>query len=131
MELRQAQQSAMVRQDEITQLNRDNERLLTENRGTVRELNLTQDQLKQSEKRHAQLQEQLRSRDAECTLLEERLRIAVLDSSNARQAAAEQLQANTELALRVAGAEASLQALQLAVASKAEPEPQPVEAETP
>lgn len=131
MELRQAQQSAMVRQDEITQLNRDNERLLTENRGTVRELNLTQDQLKQSEKRHAQLQEQLRSRDAECTLLEERLRIAVLDSSNARQAAAEQLQANTELALRAAGAEASLQALQLAVASKAEPEPSPVEAETP
>ena len=131
MELRQAQQSAMVRQDEITQLNRDNERLLTENRGTVRELNLTQDQLKQSENRHAQLQDQLRSRDAECTLLEERLRIAVLDSSNARQAAAEQLQANTELALRAAGAEASLQALQLAVASKAEPEPQPVEAETP
>lgn len=131
MELRQAQQSAMVRQDEITQLNRDNERLLTENRGTVRELNLVQDQLKQGESRYAQLQEQLRARDAECTLLQERLRIAVLESSQARQTATEQLQANSELALRAASAEASLQALQLAVASKAEPEPQPVEAETP
>lgn len=131
MELRQAQQSAMVRQDEITQLNRDNERLLTENRGTVRELNLVQDQLKQGETRYAQLQEQLRARDAECTLLQERLRIAVLESSQARQTATEHMQTNSELALRAASAEASLQALQLAVASKAEPEPQPVEAETP
>ena len=131
MELRQAQQSAMVRQDEITQLNRDNERLLTENRGTVRELNLVQDQLKQGETRYAQLQEQLRARDAECTLLQERLRIAVLESSQARQAATEHMQTNSELVLRAATAEASLQALQLAVASKAEPEPQPVEAETP
>ena len=131
MELRQAQQSAMVRQDEITQLNRDNERLLTENRGTLRELHLAQDQLKQGETRFVQAQEQLRARDAECTLLQERLRIAVLESNQARQAATEQMQSNSELALRVASAEASLQALQLAVASKAEPEPQPVEAETP
>ncbi|MBC2688902.1 DNA-binding protein [Pseudomonas kielensis] len=126
MELRQAQQSAMVRQDEITQLNRDNERLLTENRGTVRELHLLQDQLKHSETRQAQAQEQIRRNEAEATLLQERLRVAVLESTSAKQAASEHLQANVELERRAASAEASLQALHQAVAKQAAPEPVPV-----
>ena len=65
MELRQAQQSALVRQDEITQLHRDNERLLTENRGTLRELSLLQDQLKQTNARQDQLLEQVNRIDSE------------------------------------------------------------------
>jgi septal ring factor EnvC (AmiA/AmiB activator) len=74
--LRQAQQSALVRQDEITQLHRDNERLLTENRGTQRELSLMQDQLKHSNQRQDQLLEQATRVDSERTLLQERLRVA-------------------------------------------------------
>ncbi|WP_347900662.1 DNA-binding protein [Pseudomonas purpurea] len=121
MELRQAQQSALIRQDEITQLNRDNERLLTENRGTLRELNLLQDQLKQSEKRQEQSLEQTRRADAECTLLQERLRVALLESQTLSQSVDAQAQVIKQLELSAVKAQASLEALHLA-AAKATPE---------
>jgi len=108
MELRQAQQSALVRQDEITQLHRDNERLLTENRGTLRELSLMQDQLKQSNSRQDQLLEQTARVDGERTLLQERLRVALLESQSLKQNVDEQVQINKSLELELTKAQAEL-----------------------
>jgi phage-related protein len=102
MELRQAQQSALVRQDEITQLHRDNERLLTENRGTLRELSLLQEQLKQSNTRQDQLLEQAARVDGERTLLQERLRVALLESQALKQNVDEQSQINKSLEIDLA-----------------------------
>jgi phage-related protein len=108
MELRQAQQSALVRQDEITQLHRDNERLLTENRGTLRELSLLQEQLKQANTRQDQLLEQANRIDSERTLLQERLRIALLESQALKQNVDEQSQINQSLEIELAKTQASL-----------------------
>ncbi|MFY0732265.1 DNA-binding protein [Pseudomonas sp. NFX15] len=102
MELRQAQQSALVRQDEITQLHRDNERLLTENRGTLRELSLLQEQLKQSHVRQDQLLEQTTRVDGERTLLQERLRVALLESQALKQNVDEQSLINKSLEIDLA-----------------------------
>jgi len=108
MELRQAQQSALVRQGEITQLHRDNERLLTENRGTLRELSLLQEQLKQANSRQDQLLEQANRVDSERTLLQERLRIALLESQALKQNVDEQSQINQSLEIELAKTQASL-----------------------
>ncbi|VVO60129.1 hypothetical protein PS900_00753 [Pseudomonas fluorescens] len=109
MELRQAQQSALVRQDEITQLHRDNERLLTENRGTLRELSLLQEQLKQSNTRQDQLLEQTTRVDGERTLLQERLRVALLESQALKQNVDEQSQLNRSLEMDLAKTRADLE----------------------
>lgn len=109
MELRQAQQSALVRQDEITQLHRDNERLLTENRGTLRELSLLQEQLKQSNSRQDQLLEQATRVDGERTLLQERLRVALLESQALKQNVDEQSQLNRSLEMDLAKTRADLE----------------------
>ncbi|WP_145314454.1 DNA-binding protein [Pseudomonas sp. SJZ080] len=110
MELRQAQQSALVRQDEITQLHRDNERLLTENRGTLRELSLLQEQLKQTHTRQDQLLEQVNRIDSERTLLQERLRAALLESQSLKQSVEEQSQLNKALEVNLAKTQAELEA---------------------
>jgi chromosome segregation ATPase len=123
MELRQAQQSAMVRQDEITQLHRDNERLLTENRGTLRELSLMQDQLKQSNSRQDQLLEQATRVDSERTLLQERLRVALLESQSLKQSVDEQSQINQSLEIELTKAQADLaESVRLAAAAKTVPD---------
>jgi chromosome segregation ATPase len=123
MELRQAQQSAMVRQDEITQLHRDNERLLTENRGTLRELSLMQDQLKQSNSRQDQLLEQATRVDSERTLLQERLRVAMLESQSLKQSVDEQSQINQSLEIELTKALADLtESVRLATAAKTVPD---------
>lgn len=109
MELRQAQQSALVRQDEITQLHRDNERLLTENRGTLRELSLLQEQLKQTHTRQDQLLEQVNRIDGERTLLQERLRTALLESQSLKQSVEEHSQINKSLETELAKAQAALE----------------------
>ncbi|MGF6456614.1 DNA-binding protein [Pseudomonas frederiksbergensis] len=108
MELRQAQQSALVRQDEITQLHRDNERLLTENRGTLRELSLSQEQLKHTNSRQDQLLDQVNRIDSERTLLQERLRIAVLESQSLKQNIDEQSHINKALEVELIKLQASL-----------------------
>ncbi|SDT63499.1 DNA-binding protein [Pseudomonas prosekii] len=108
MELRQAQQSALVRQDEITQLHRDNERVLTESRGTLRELSLLQEHLKQANNRQDQLLEHASRADNERTLLQERLRIALLESQTLKQSADEQAQINQSLEIELAKTQASL-----------------------
>ncbi|MDQ3202327.1 MAG: DNA-binding protein [Pseudomonadota bacterium] len=108
MELRQAQQSALIKQDEITQLHRDNERLLTENRGTLRELSLMQEQLKHTHTRQDQLLEQVNRIDTERTLLQERLRAAMLESQSLKQNVEEQSQINKTLEVTLLKTQASL-----------------------
>lgn len=124
MELRQAQQSALVRQDEITQLHRDNERLFSENRATQKELKQAQEQAKKSDARIEQLLEQSGRMESDRTLLQERLRVALLESHAFKQQTEEQARSNKELELRATKAEAGLEALRLATQHKAQPDAQ-------
>ncbi|MBJ2218410.1 DNA-binding protein [Pseudomonas sp. MF7453] len=121
-ELRQAQQSALVRQDEITQLHRDNERLLSEQRVTAKELNALQEQARQDQALQLKLKEQLSQIDSERTLLQERLRVAVLDSQTRQAALLEHQQHNKALELDLIKAQASIEALRLATVVATAPE---------
>jgi hypothetical protein len=121
-ELRQAQQSAMVRQDEITQLHRDNERLLIEHRVTVKELSALQEQARQDRDQQRQLSEQVSVIDSERTLLQERLRVALLESQTRQEALAEHQQTNKTLELDLVKAQASIEALRLAAVVATAPE---------
>ena len=112
MELRQAQQSALVRQDEITQLHRDNERVLSESRALNKELNQANDQQHKLSNLNGQLSAQLSKLQSECTLLQERLRVATQESEGLKQAHSETQHSNSELALRAIKAEAALESLQ-------------------
>src|SRR5471032_2509645 len=107
-ELRQAQQSALVRQDEITQLHRDNERLLIEHRVTLKELAALQEHVRKANSRQDQLLEQANRVDSERTLLQERLRIALLESQALKQNVDEQSQINQSLEIELAKTQASL-----------------------
>ena len=112
MELRQAQQSALVRQDEITQLHRDNERVLSESRALNKELNQANEQQHKLSNLNGQLSAQLSKLQSECTLLQERLRVATQESEGLKQAHSETQHSNSELALRAIKAEAALESLQ-------------------
>ncbi|OPA89496.1 integrase [Pseudomonas fluorescens] len=124
-ELRQAQQSAMVRQDEITQLHRDNERLLIEHRVAAKELAALQDQVRKDQAQQAKLSEQLSQIDSERTLLQERLRVAALQSESRQQALSELQQVNKTLELDLVKAHASIEALRLAAVVATAPEATP------
>ncbi len=56
----------MVRQDEITQLHRDNERLLIEHRVTAKELTTLQEQTRKDQAQQAKLSEQMNQIHSEC-----------------------------------------------------------------
>lgn len=124
-ELRQAQQSAMVRQDEITQLHRDNERLLIEHRVTAKELAALQEQSRKDQAQQLKLSEQVSLIESERTLLQERLRVAVLESQSRQEALTEHQHTNKTLELDLIKAQASIEALRLAAAIAAAPEATP------
>ncbi len=124
-ELRQAQQSAMVRQDEITQLHRDNERLLIEHRVTAKELAALQEQNRKDQAAQQKLSEQVNLIESERTLLQERLRVAVLESQSRQEALTEHQRSNKSLELDLIKAQASIEALRLAAAVAAAPEATP------
>lgn len=124
-ELRQAQQSAMVRQDEITQLHRDNERLLIEHRVTAKELSALQEQSRKDQAQRLKLSEQVSQIDGERALLQERLRVAVLDSQTRQSALADHQQVNKALELELIKAQASIEALRLAAVVATTPEATP------
>ena len=111
MELRQAQQSALVRQDEITQLHRDNERVLSESRALNKELNQSSDQQHKLSNLNAQLSSQLGQLQSERTLLEERLRVATLESDELKQMQGQLQETSAALTLRALKAEAALENL--------------------
>ncbi|MCX9150412.1 DNA-binding protein [Pseudomonas sp. TB1-B1] len=124
-ELRQAQQSAMVRQDEITQLHRDNERLLIEHRVTTKELATLQEQVRKDQAQQLKLSEQVSKIDGERTLLQERLRVATMQSESRQHALSELQQANKGLELDLIKAQASIEALRLAAVVATAPEATP------
>ena len=124
-ELRQAQQSAMVRQDEITQLHRDNERLLIEQRVTAKELSALQGQTRKDQVQYTKLSEQLNQVDSERTLLQERLRVAVLESQSRQAALIDCQQTNKALELDLIKAQTSKEALRLAAVIATAPEATP------
>ena len=111
MELRQAQQSALVRQDEITQLHRDNERVLSESRALNKELNQSSDQQHKLSNLNTQLSSQLGQLQSERTLLEERLRVATLESDGLKQMQGQLQETSAALTLRALKAEAALENL--------------------
>ncbi|MEG8232543.1 DNA-binding protein [Pseudomonas orientalis] len=124
-ELRQAQQSALVRQDEITQLHRDNERLLIEHRVTAKELNAVQEQRRKDQALQLELNEKISQVDSERTLLQERLRVALLESHSRQEMLTEHQQANKALELELIKAQASIEALRLAAVVATTPEATP------
>ncbi|MBB6287272.1 MULTISPECIES: DNA-binding protein [unclassified Pseudomonas] len=124
-ELRQAQQSAMVRQDEITQLHRDNERLLIEHRVTTKELAALLEETRKGQAQQLKLNEHVNQIDSERTLLQERLRVALLESESRQQALAEHGHTNKHLELELMKAHATIEALRLAAAVAATPEATP------
>ncbi|KAA8563105.1 Chromosome partition protein Smc [Pseudomonas extremaustralis] len=124
-ELRQAQQSAMVRQDEITQLHRDNERLLIEQRVTTKELSALQEQIRKDQAHQLKLSEQVNQIDNERTVLQERLRVAVLDSQSRKEALIAHQQTNKALELDLIKAQATIDALRLAAVIATAPEATP------
>jgi chromosome segregation ATPase len=124
-ELRQAQQSTLVRQDEITQLHRDNERLLIEHRVTSKELAAQHEQNRKEQAQLLKLSEQVNLIESERTLLQERLRVALLESQSRQQALGESQQANKTLELDLIKAQASIEALHLAAVAATEPEATP------
>jgi len=111
MELRQAQQSALVRQDEITQLNRDNERLLAESRGTAKALKLAQEQLDKEQQRMEQQAQQARTLENVGTLLQERLRVALAESESLKLELTDQQGRSQALELKLAESETALKEL--------------------
>ena len=111
MELRQAQQSALVRQDEITQLHRDNERVLSESRALSKELNQASDQQHKLSNLNERLTAQLSQQESERTLLQERLRVATQESQALKEAQNQALEASAALTLRALKAEAALDTL--------------------
>lgn len=124
-QLRQAQQSAIVRQDEITQLHRDNERLLIEHRVTAKELAAALEQHRKAQAEQLTLSEKVSQVDSERTLLQERLRVAVLESQAQQAALATHQQANKALELDLIKAQSSIETLRLAAAVAATPEAAP------
>ena len=112
MELRQAQQSALVRQDEITQLHRDNERVLSESRALSKELKQAGDQQHKLGNLNAELTAQLGQLQSERTLLQERLRVAAQESEGLKQAHTQIQESHAALSLRAIKAETALESLQ-------------------
>ena len=117
MELRQAQQSALVRQDEITQLHRDNERVLSESRALSKELNQASDQQHKLSNLNERLTAQLSQQESERTLLQERLRVATQESQALKEAQNQAQEASAVLTLRALKAEAALDTLTASLGS--------------
>ena len=111
MELRQAQQSALVRQDEITQLHRDNERVLSESRAMNKDLNQATDQQHKLNNLNERLSSQLSQLESERTLLQERLRVAAEESESLKKLQTEAEKAHSELMVRMIKAETALENL--------------------
>ncbi|KWR85199.1 DNA-binding protein [Pseudomonas sp. PI1] len=84
MELRQLQQTLMIKQDELTQLNRDNARLLTEIRQEQRERH-------SQEKLLAQTNQALANAERTNAILEQRLEALQVEANSLRDASTEQI----------------------------------------
>ncbi|HCN63157.1 MAG TPA: integrase [Pseudomonas sp.] len=124
MELRQAQQSGLVRQDEITQLHRDNERVLSESRALSKELNQASDQQHKLSNLNERLTAQLSQQESERILLQERLRVATQESQALKEAQNQALEASAALTLRALKAESALDTLTASLSSTPKEDPE-------
>ncbi|WP_341519951.1 DNA-binding protein [Pseudomonas sp. G.S.17] len=127
MELRQAQQSALIRQEEITQLNRANERLLTESRSASRELDMHKDQLARLTLQASSSVEQLQQAQTQRALLEERLRTSHEEVSELKQRLTDQEQQGRVLELILIKTELALDNLRKDLPSTEEEAPPPAQ----
>jgi DNA repair exonuclease SbcCD ATPase subunit len=122
MELRQAQQQASIRQDQLTQLNRDNERLLAEARLTARELKAQTQRLETQTSKASALDDQFKHALTECALLQERLQQAQGESTELKQRVTDREQQSRVLELILVKTEFALENLR-AETAKAEETP--------
>ena len=113
-----------MRQDEITQLHRDNERVLSESRALSKELNQASDQQHKLSNLNERLTAQLSQQESERTLLQERLRVATQESQALKEAQNQALEANAALTLRALKAEAALDTLTASPSSTPKEEPE-------
>ncbi len=120
MELRQAQQSLMISREDITQLNRDSERLLAESRASQRELKAHKELLNKATTDAGEATRQQQHSQTQCALLEERLRAALDESATLKKTVIEGQQQNRMLELLLIKKEVALEALQKPVEA---PEP--------
>jgi chromosome segregation ATPase len=111
MELRQAQQHAAIRQEELTQLNRDNERLLAECRTTTQSLKDHQARLSAATAQTEALNDQFKQSQTQCALLQERLQNAQSDSESLKGRLIEREQQNRVLELILIKTEVALENL--------------------
>ena len=81
-----------------------------------------QEQLKQTNSRQDQLLEQVNRIDSERTLLQERLRAALLESQSLKQSVDEHSQANRSLEIELTQTRANLEQLRLAAVVATEPD---------
>ena len=85
--------------------------VLSESRALNKELNQSSDQQHKLSNLNAQLSSQLGQLQSERTLLEERLRVATLESDELKQMQGQQQEASAALTLRALKAEAALENL--------------------
>ena len=134
VELRQGQQTLIIKQEEVLQLNRDNERLLGEARSVQRERSTLQEQLARQSQEQAGLKMQLtRLETLNASLLEQLNRGEVaqaelrgrLENAHTRrdEQTREHQQVEQELHIALARAQAELQLLRAASAEQPEPVP--------
>lgn len=108
-ELRLAQENTLQRQEQMTALNRDNERLLAANESLQQELGRQQASLSQNRDLAERATEQFRHSETRCALLEERAGSAQKESAGLRQQLTDQLQQNRLLELLLIKAEVALE----------------------
>ncbi|MEE4625027.1 DNA-binding protein [Pseudomonas alliivorans] len=114
MELRQAQQSLSMRQEDITGLNRDNERLLAEARSTQRDLHAQKDLTDKASAQAAASIKQHQQGQTQCSLLEEKVRSLQEDTVELKQSLKDTQQQNRVLELLLIKKEVALETLKTA-----------------
>lgn len=108
MEIRQLQQALMVKQDDITQLNRDNERLLTEARLLQKEKTCQQESIEQQTIEIAVLNTRLTQSQTNLTYIQEHVSTLDTDNDELRQIISAQTLSATSLADSLAKANLEL-----------------------
>lgn len=114
MELRQAHQSLSMRQEDITRLNRDNERLLAEARSTQRDLHAQKDLTDKASAQAAASIKQHQQGQTQCALLEEKVRSLQEDTVELKQSLKDTQQQNRVLELLLIKKEVALETLKTA-----------------
>jgi hypothetical protein len=92
---------------------------------TAKELTALQEQTRKDQAQQLKQSEQINQIDSERTLLQERLRVAVLESQSRQEALSEHQHLNKTLELDLIKAQASIEALRLAAVIATAPEATP------